>query len=148
MVKLLALAPGHRLHREQVMDLLWPDLGRTAASNNLREALHAARRALARDPVPASHYLASKEERIVLCPEMELWVDVEAFEEAAKAARRSRDPGAYRAALELYSGELLPDDRYEEWAEEHRGELRACADRDAMTCMESGHGMLDHPGSV
>ena len=36
LVKLLALAPGHRLHREQVMDLLWPESGRKAASNNLR----------------------------------------------------------------------------------------------------------------
>ncbi|MGH3105876.1 MAG: hypothetical protein ACRDM3_01630, partial [Rubrobacteraceae bacterium] len=43
LVKLLALAPGHRLHREQVMDLLWPDLGKKAASNNLRQTLHAAR---------------------------------------------------------------------------------------------------------
>ena len=25
LVKLLALAPGHRLHREQLLDLLWPD---------------------------------------------------------------------------------------------------------------------------
>jgi two-component SAPR family response regulator len=35
LVKLLALAPGHRLHRERVMDTLWPELGRKAASNNL-----------------------------------------------------------------------------------------------------------------
>jgi DNA-binding SARP family transcriptional activator len=41
-VKLLALAPDHRLHREQVMDTLWPDLDPTAASNNLRKALHLA----------------------------------------------------------------------------------------------------------
>src|SRR5215217_4801944 len=27
LVKLLALAPGHRLHREQVISLLWPNLG-------------------------------------------------------------------------------------------------------------------------
>jgi len=27
LIKLLALAPNHRLHREQVMDLLWPPLG-------------------------------------------------------------------------------------------------------------------------
>ena len=27
LVKLLALAPGHRMHRERVMDLLWPRLG-------------------------------------------------------------------------------------------------------------------------
>ena len=44
LVKLLALAPGHRLHREQAMDLLWPELGLRAASNNLRQALHVARR--------------------------------------------------------------------------------------------------------
>ena len=31
LVKLLALSPGHRLHREQVMDLLWPDLDPKAA---------------------------------------------------------------------------------------------------------------------
>ena len=43
LVKLLALAPGHRLHREQAMNTLWPDSGRKAASSNLRGALHAAR---------------------------------------------------------------------------------------------------------
>jgi DNA-binding SARP family transcriptional activator len=53
LVKLLALAPGHRMHREQAMDLLWPDSGRKAASNNLRKTLHAARRAL--DPDAGSH---------------------------------------------------------------------------------------------
>ena len=48
LVKLLALAPGHHLHREQAMETLWPELGRRAASNNLRQALHAARRAQTR----------------------------------------------------------------------------------------------------
>jgi DNA-binding SARP family transcriptional activator len=56
----------------------------------------------------ASRYLASKEERIALCPDVELWVDVETFEEAA---------------IELYVGDVLPEDRYEEWAEGRRGEL-------------------------
>jgi DNA-binding SARP family transcriptional activator len=32
LIKLLALAPGHRLHREQVMDTLWPDLPPDAAA--------------------------------------------------------------------------------------------------------------------
>src|SRR3712207_956333 len=124
LVKLLSLAPGHALQREQIMDLLWPELGKRAAANNLRGSLHAARRALTPDAVAASRYLASEEERIALCPEGQLWVDAEAFEEAATAARRSRDPSAYRAALELYGGELLPEDLYEEWAEGRRGELR------------------------
>ena len=58
-----------------------------------------------------------------MCPQGQLWVDVDAFEEAAETARRSEDPAAYRTAIELYSGELLPEDRYEEWAESRRQEL-------------------------
>ncbi len=38
LIKLLALAPAHRLHREQVMDVLWPDLDKKRASNNLHRA--------------------------------------------------------------------------------------------------------------
>src|SRR5215210_2419704 len=99
LVKLLALSPNHRLHREQAMDILWPDLGRRAASNNLRQALHAARKTLG--PAEGSHHLASGDESLVLCPGGDLRVDVDAFEEAAATARRVRDPAAYRAALEL-----------------------------------------------
>jgi hypothetical protein len=33
-------------------------------------------------------------------------------------------PAAYRAAIDLYAGELLPQDRYEAWAEQRRAELR------------------------
>ena len=40
LVKILALAPGYRIHRERAMDLLWPRLGRGAAANNLRHHLH------------------------------------------------------------------------------------------------------------
>ena len=112
LVKLLALAPGHRMHREQAMDILWPDSGRKAASNSLRKTLHAARTTL--DPAEGSGYLASEDESLVLCPGSDLWLDVDAFEEAAASARRARDPAAYRAALELYADELLPGDRYEE----------------------------------
>jgi predicted ATPase/DNA-binding SARP family transcriptional activator len=122
LLKLLALAPGHRLHREQAMDLLWPGSGRKAASNNLRQTLHATRRIL--DPAVGSRYLASEDESLVLCSGGSLWVDVDAFEEAVAAARRSRDPAAFRAAIDLYSGELLPEDRYEQWAEARREELR------------------------
>src|ERR671921_84727 len=49
LVKLLALAPGHHLHRERAMDLLWPESAKKAASNSLSQALHAARRALGPD---------------------------------------------------------------------------------------------------
>src|SRR5437867_13219413 len=52
-VKLLALTPAHRLHREEVMFALWPDLDADAAAANLRKALHFARQALAAELLPA-----------------------------------------------------------------------------------------------
>jgi DNA-binding SARP family transcriptional activator len=109
LVKLLALAVGHRLHREQVMEALWPNLGMHKASNNLHQILHAVRRALEpSDPLAsitsattASGYLLLRNDQITLCPDSPLWVDVEAFEEAAAAARHtpleSGLPGGHRS---------------------------------------------------
>jgi predicted ATPase/DNA-binding SARP family transcriptional activator/DNA-binding CsgD family transcriptional regulator len=122
LVKLLALTPGHRMHREQAIDLLWPHANRRAASNSLRATLHTACKVL--DPAMGSHYLASEGESLVLCPEGDLWVDVDAFEQAAATARGANEPTTYRAALDLYEGDLLPEDRYEEWTEGRREELR------------------------
>src|SRR5215212_6475679 len=93
LVKLLALAPRHRLHREQAMDLLWPDANRRAASNSLRSTLHAARKVL--DPTMGSLFLASEDESLLLCPAGGLWVDVDAFEGAAATARRAKEPATY-----------------------------------------------------
>ena len=106
-VKLLALAPGHRLHREQVMDALWPDLVPGAAAANLRKAVHYARRAT------SPQALLSRGEVLVA----EAWVDVDAFEAAA-------DVGDAQAALDLYAGELLPEDRFALWAEDRRRRLQ------------------------
>src|SRR5918993_4415134 len=91
LLKVLALSPGHRLHREQAMELLWPDLDPKAALNNLRYALHVARRTLepAAPAGAASGYLHLRGESLVLSPTVSLWVDVEAFEEAATTARHA-----------------------------------------------------------
>jgi predicted ATPase/DNA-binding SARP family transcriptional activator/DNA-binding CsgD family transcriptional regulator len=130
LIKLLALAPGHCLHREQVMETLWPELGVRKASNNLHQILHAARRvfessALASGTAASSSgYLLLRDEQIRLCLDGPLWVDVEAFEEAAATARRALEPQAFGAAIDLYAGDLLPEDRYEVWLEERRAQLR------------------------
>ena len=54
-------------------------------------------------------------------------VDVERLALAASDARHLRTPGAYRAALDLYGGELLPENRYDDWADERREELAELA---------------------
>ena len=45
LVQLLALQPGHRIHREQALDALWPDSSPDDAANALHKAAHFARRA-------------------------------------------------------------------------------------------------------
>jgi predicted ATPase/DNA-binding SARP family transcriptional activator/DNA-binding CsgD family transcriptional regulator len=124
LLKLLGLAHGHRLHRERAMVLLWPDLGREGASNNLRQVLYGARRVLDSASGSRDRYLGLEDEHIILCPGGQLWVDVDAFEDAAATARRSKDPTTYRVAIDLYAGDLLTDDRYEDWVEGRREDLR------------------------
>jgi predicted ATPase/DNA-binding SARP family transcriptional activator/DNA-binding CsgD family transcriptional regulator len=126
LVKLLALAKDHRLHREQASGLLWPELDARAAANNLHHAIYVARRTLepSSPPGAASSYLRLRHGHLALRPNGLLWVDVDAFEEAANTARHAREAAAYQAALYLYSGELLPQDRYEPWVEQRRAELR------------------------
>lgn len=98
LVKLLSLAPGRRMHREQTMDLSWPASGKKVASNNLRQTLYVARKTLHHDAGINSRYLSLSGEQLLMYPAGDLWVDVEAFEEAAYTARRSQDPAVYRAA--------------------------------------------------
>ena len=89
LVKLLALAPGHRLHREQILDLLWPDLKPRSAANNFHQTLHVARRTLEPEAT-TPRYLRLRDERLGLCPNDPLRTDVEAFEAAADEARCCR----------------------------------------------------------
>jgi predicted ATPase/DNA-binding SARP family transcriptional activator len=117
LVKLLALAPDRRLHREQLMELLWPD--GEPAPNSLHQVLYTARRALAGAPLQLAMH-----DSVVTLSADDLWVDVDAFEAQAAAARDSRAIEDYRAALALYGGELLPEDRYEDWAQPRREALR------------------------
>jgi predicted ATPase/DNA-binding SARP family transcriptional activator len=124
-VKLLALEPGHRLHREQLIDTLWPDFDPVSAANNLRGALHHARLGLEQSGAPAGVFLARDGDQLVLGPQDRLAVDVDAFTEAASRAWHSADPAIAKHASELYGGDLLPDDPYEEWAAARREGLRS-----------------------
>jgi predicted ATPase/DNA-binding SARP family transcriptional activator len=123
LVKLLALAHGYRLHREQLMEHLWPDADPQAALNSLHQTLYLARRILEPSGAARAHYLLLQDEIVTLGPPELVWVDVVAFEAAAAQAYQRQDPAFYHAALELYAGELLPEDRYEEWASARRTAL-------------------------
>ncbi|HEX6183605.1 MAG TPA: tetratricopeptide repeat protein [Pyrinomonadaceae bacterium] len=126
LVKVLALQPHHRLHREQLAELLWPDSDPDSASNNLHKAIHMARQTLEPGLRAAadSHFILTSGQQVILSAPGELWVDADAFERAAAVALRGEDEGAYEAALSLYGGDLLAGDIYEDWAARRREQLR------------------------
>jgi predicted ATPase/DNA-binding SARP family transcriptional activator len=113
LVKLLAFRPGRHLPREQVVDLLWPDLLLEQAAPRLHKAAHYARTAMG---VASAVVLAG--DVVTLLPDAEVVVDVERFD------RLAGDPSSVAEAIELYRGDLLPEDLYEPWAEAERERLR------------------------
>jgi DNA-binding SARP family transcriptional activator/Tfp pilus assembly protein PilF len=126
LLKLLALQPRHRLHREQAMELLWPNSDSESAINNLHKAIHIARHALQPNLKSAadSDFLVSQGQEIVMQAPEKLWIDVEEFERYADTAIKSLDRECAEAAIGLYGGDLLPEDRYEDWAARRRDQLR------------------------
>lgn len=120
LVKLLALAPDGRLHRDRVVDALWPELTLEVALPRLHKAAHYARIALGdKDAV------VLKGEAIALFPDAHLEVDATTFDVAADDALATEPASPQRCAAALkLSGELLPDDLSEPWLEEPRERLR------------------------
>ena len=123
LVKLLAVAGGRSLHREQIADALWSDLDADAADRQLHKAIHAARRALEPDLGAGadSAWILTQDRTVALSPTVA--IDADEAESAAEAALVSRDVSACDAALEPFLGPLLPGDLYDVWSEARRGRL-------------------------
>jgi predicted ATPase/DNA-binding SARP family transcriptional activator len=141
LVKILALAPDRRVHRERLAELLWPDRDANASANNLNQALYIARRALDSVGADGAAVLALTDGTVVL----DAQVDVHAFESAAARARAARDAAGYERALGLYGGELLPEDRYEPWADARRAAL---VELHTALCLELAELHGDAPAAV
>lgn len=138
LVKLLAVSPGHSLHREQAMEICWPDADPQAATGSLRVALHAARRAIEPELAPrsSSSYLIGEGTLLRLDPQT---VVIDADEAEALAERALTGGGTKRlaAALAAFTGEVLPEDRYAAWAETRRTEIAALRDRVRLALAEA-----------
>jgi predicted ATPase/DNA-binding SARP family transcriptional activator len=124
----LLSARHQRLHREQLMDDLWPNMDSSTASRELHRAMHALRTILGQAGA-ADGAVRHEGEMIVLEPMNTAhpdghWLDAERFERAAGAAVQSRDRMACREAVRVYGGTYLPDDPYSEWVALRREELR------------------------
>src|SRR5437867_3750519 len=124
--KILLSRPNRRMTRDEVIELLWPESDPDAASSNLRSTLFALRHAL--EPATDPEGLAvvfSDRDGVWLRPDVELWVDADAFEQTVDQAWRSTDPlPLLEQASTFYAGHYLPEDLYDDWATERREALK------------------------
>jgi ATP/maltotriose-dependent transcriptional regulator MalT/DNA-binding SARP family transcriptional activator len=120
---LYLLAHGLRpVSRDELLEVLWPDLQPASASLALNTTFSDLRRLL--EPFLAksmpSHYLLRDGDCFGLNPNGTIWYDVQAFEQAVRAGAAS-----LRTALELYKGDFLLEEPYQEWAVRERERLRS-----------------------
>ena len=124
LVAMLALTPGQRRHREQILDRLWPELAPDAAARNLHQTMYVARRTLAGLGAGSNGLLAIRDEQVVLDDAGPVVVDVLQFERSTAAALADGSEASLRMAADLYRGDLLPDLPDADWLTARRDELR------------------------
>ena len=122
------LAQNHkrRASREVLMETFWPAAEPEAARNSLNVALHHIRRAL-HEALPGFDFILFKDECYFLNPELDLWLDVEEFNQHWKRAQcLEREHGReaalpeFEAAAELYLGDFMEEETYDGWATSQR----------------------------
>ncbi len=119
--KMLAIHTGSAVHRETIVDALWPDGAADSGIHNLQVAVSAIRKTLARAGVPDEFGVQRHGEayRLALpgtASDLAEFLDAAASAKAA-AARDDHELAAEHAsrALAIYRGELLSEDGPLDW---------------------------------
>jgi DNA-binding SARP family transcriptional activator len=135
--RLLKYLVAHRytpMHADAIAEALWPR-ARADTTSTVRHFVHALREKLepGRGRYQRSVFILARNGGYLLNPER-VTVDADDFEREAKAGliamTANERPAAVahlRRALELYSGDFLIDERFEDWAIAERERLRELA---------------------
>jgi DNA-binding SARP family transcriptional activator len=129
LLKYLLYYHKRQMPREQLMEQFWPEADPEMARNRLNVTLSSLRQALRK--VTMSDVLMFEDGKYSLCPTWTVWVDVDEFERNLEAARHFEVAGESTKAIHcleiaanLYQGDFLQDDPYEEWTVPIRQRLR------------------------
>ncbi len=135
LLRLLCLNAGTAVHHETIEAAMWPEADAEAGSRNLHVAMASLRRVLEPSAARGSFQLLRRDGgayRLVLPDGAE--VDLIAFESALAGGRAAADRdddeiagAAFQAALDLYAGDLLPEDGPAEWVADRRDIARLAA---------------------
>jgi DNA-binding SARP family transcriptional activator len=133
LLRLFALHAGRPVHREVLAEALWPQASPDVATRNLHVAISSLRHVLeVADPAVPPLILRDGQAYELALPDGE--VDLIEFDLAITRARAARAAGdgqtaleSYRHTLDLYRGELLPEDGPAEWVVLERERYRSAA---------------------
>jgi len=128
LLRLLALHEGRPVHREVLMEALWPGGDPVSGGRNLQVLVSSLRQALEPGRARGDDTLVTRDgDAYRLALPKGTGIDLTAFHEALAEARASSDPGlstgAYGRALDLYEGELFPEEGPAEWVIAPREQL-------------------------
>lgn len=151
LLQLLAIHAGRPVHREELLDALWPDLDVPAGIRNLQVAVSQLRAFLEPGTGRGSRRRLSRDGAsyaLTLLPDDRS--DVYGFECAVQDWKRARGSGTAEAALTTlrraaayYTGDLLPEAGPMEWVAGERLRLRALAS-DVMGALAEAELGLGH----
>ena len=116
----LALQPQRRHAREELIELLWPNVELDVGRSRLRQVLSTLRRLLEPPDLPPYSVLSADRQTIGLTADA-VSSDVREFEQLLRQ-------GAIAQALDCYRGDLLPG-FLDEWIEDERARLSALYER-------------------
>ena len=124
-LKILASHRGKPVPRDVLMEALWPEQDPAPLANRLAVLLATIRAVL--DPEKAhdtDHFVVSRSGAVAL-DLAHVEVDVDRFLHLVEAGLDARNPELLVRAVELYAGDFLPEDAYEDWAAAMRDEARS-----------------------
>ena len=126
LLKILASEVGRVFKHDELIEWLWPEADPAKAQRTLKNRIAELRRLL--EPRlrrgQESHFIETHHEGYRFKPEADCVIDLQEFVRLAEAGKASEQAERYAQAIASYEqslrwcepGELLAEDRYEEWA--------------------------------
>ncbi len=133
LLKVMLSRRGRPIHRDALMEALWPGIPPQEGFKRLKVVVHALRRGLGPhiQGSGTDNFVLTEGECYCLPSGPHLWVDADELQRLVIAGKEEMRKGAahkaldcYRQARDLYQGDYLESDPYSDWVAPERERLR------------------------